>query len=183
MVVFLFLQGFLCNLVRKLPQNVEKIARLPGGGKQCRILSRLWLSWFIWFRHRAICGFLEEPVFHGSVTVVQDSRSRRGCHHQCRTPPPHTPQDLLNVDFLSISISYENVLGWQFCRMKLPRKIFVSYKFLPTICSTAPNFSPIILILYVVGPEKSLKITAEIPAKFPCKKKKKNSPTCFRGRM
>ena len=44
---FPFSPGFLCNLVRKPPQNV-KIARFPGSGrrKKLRILSRLWLSWF-----------------------------------------------------------------------------------------------------------------------------------------
>ena len=30
---FLFLQGFLCSSVGKSPQNVEKIARFPGGEK------------------------------------------------------------------------------------------------------------------------------------------------------
>ena len=34
------------------PQNVEKIARFPGGEKKRRILSRLWLSWF--FRSRLL---------------------------------------------------------------------------------------------------------------------------------
>ena len=32
-IFFPFLQVFLCNLVRKSPQNVEKIARFPGGEK------------------------------------------------------------------------------------------------------------------------------------------------------
>ena len=46
MDVFPFSPGFLCNLVRKSPQNVEKIARpLSGLRKTSRILSRLWLSW------------------------------------------------------------------------------------------------------------------------------------------
>ena len=37
--------GSLCNLGRKSPQNVEKIAQFPDQDKR-RILSRLWLSWF-----------------------------------------------------------------------------------------------------------------------------------------
>ena len=41
---------FLCNLLRKSPQNVENIARLEGRRKKSRILLRLWLSRF--FRSR-----------------------------------------------------------------------------------------------------------------------------------
>ena len=34
--IFPFSPGLLCNLVRKRPQNVEKIARLPGGEKSAQ---------------------------------------------------------------------------------------------------------------------------------------------------
>ena len=43
---FHFLQGFLFNLVRKSPQNVEKNCPIPRWRKKRRIMSRLWLSCF-----------------------------------------------------------------------------------------------------------------------------------------
>ena len=45
---------WLCNLVRKSPQNMEKVARFPGPRKKRRILSRLWLSWFFRGRHGGV---------------------------------------------------------------------------------------------------------------------------------
>ena len=44
--IFSFSPGFVCNLVRNSPQNVEKFAPKSGRRKRRRILSRLWLSWF-----------------------------------------------------------------------------------------------------------------------------------------
>ena len=66
-----FSPGLLCTLVRKWPQNVEKIARIPGGEKR-RILSRLWLSWF--FRSRAT---QQAPSFWGILKVEIDEIFKR----------------------------------------------------------------------------------------------------------
>ena len=51
--LFVFLQLFLCNSVRKHPKNVEKIARFPDGEKKHRILSRLLLSWFLFYPEKS----------------------------------------------------------------------------------------------------------------------------------
>ena len=40
-ILFPISPGLLCNSVRKSPQNMERIARFPGGEAQRRILSRL----------------------------------------------------------------------------------------------------------------------------------------------
>ena len=42
---FLVSPGFLGNLVRKSPEDVEKIALSPGGDKTVESCRRLWLSW------------------------------------------------------------------------------------------------------------------------------------------
>ena len=45
--VFPFSPGSLCNVVRKSPQNVDPRENGPiSRQRECRILSRLWLSWF-----------------------------------------------------------------------------------------------------------------------------------------
>ena len=45
--LFPFTPELLCSLAWNSPQNVKMIARFPGGEKKRRILSRLWLSWFL----------------------------------------------------------------------------------------------------------------------------------------
>ena len=66
------------------------------------------------------------------------------------------------------------LLRWRVCRVNFARKIFVlSYDFSYEKCS---EISPEILSLYSVGQEKSSKIPAKFPTKFPkfpCGKSKK----------
>ena len=42
-----FSRFFLCNLVRKLPETCGENCLIPARRRKRRILSRLWLSWFL----------------------------------------------------------------------------------------------------------------------------------------
>ena len=92
---FPFSPGLLCNLVRKWPQNVEKIA--PGRRTKRRILSRLWLSWFFRSSWRAIfffgflhlrgaCLALWKRVKQGSKCPLPGRESREPVKPVCYTP-------------------------------------------------------------------------------------------------
>ena len=65
----------LCSLVRKGPQNVEKVARFPGGEKKRRILSHLWLSWFLRSRENELfCR-----VLNGNLRIRRAAKKRKTC--------------------------------------------------------------------------------------------------------
>ena len=72
----------LCSLVRKSPQNVEKIARFPDRRKKRRILSHLWLSWFFGpdtgVSHAGEGNFRRLPAFNFDGSLTSCSPHSRG---------------------------------------------------------------------------------------------------------
>ena len=80
--IFPFSPGLLCNVVRKSPQNVEKIARFPGGEKgteSCHV--SVWLSWFFRSSEKSITRNLHtfhraQECFHSGSWGTQTSWQR-----------------------------------------------------------------------------------------------------------
>ena len=68
---FFVFSRFLCNFVRNLPQNVEKILDFRAE-KNRRILSRLWLSWF--FQSRFV-GFFYRALKLAIAAIAQKKGS------------------------------------------------------------------------------------------------------------